>query len=372
MSPPESNQELTMIPTTALPTTSNTQQMLELQKIELFLSQFDNRVYLDVESLWSYFCVSFRVRGKPDFVVILEINPLTGQNDYLLLVALIDYLIDQSIEVVTFNGNDYDLPLLNYIVQNRYLAQFPLDTICSTLRQITNVLINSDAYWLIPQFKLLRPNNFRSLDFFRYWTKLIRLSKNISLKAVGIQLGYPVVQELPIYHDSREITQEQIDILKHYNSVHDLMILVYMDTKKFNWQGSPTTFQEMIDLRYSAIVTYNFPLDALSWDAVKLGLAVLLHDFPLQPQIANKQVVIKDILSPIIKFRSAALQSILDALKRQTVTETNEINYEIVAHGTIYDLKSGGLHNHCISGCIKPKEDEVYLDWDVLNGIVTL
>lgn len=367
-----SNMESIPIPTTVKPSTSNTLQIERVKEVETFLQQFDDRVYLDVESLWCYFCVSFRVRNKPDFVCTLEVNPLTGQNDYMLLVALIEHLIDQSIEIVTFNGYDYDLPLLNYVIQTRYLGAFPPETICKNLKQISDVLINSETYWLIPQYKTLRPTNFKSLDFYRYWTKLIRLSKHISLKAIGIQLGYPVVQELPIYHDTQTITPEEVETLKYYNSVHDLMILIYMDTKRFNWQGSPTTFQEMIDLRYTAIQTYGFSHEALSWDAVKLGLAVLLHDFPLQPQTASKTVVVKDILSPVIRFRSTVLQQVLDTLKRKTVTDTDEINYEIVAHGTIYDLKSGGLHNHCIPGCIRPKEDEVYLDWDVLNGIVTL
>ncbi len=326
---------------------------------------FQGRVYLDVESLWCYFCVGFRFKDN-DNVVVLEINPLTSQNDAGKIAAVMDYLAENSLEIVTFNGNDYDLPLLNYIVQNTWLAYMPADAACEAIKRISNMLIDVETRINVPMLDKLEARNYRSLDYYRYWSKLLRLTKNISLKAIGIQLGYPVVQELPIHHDTRTITPEQIAELKYYNSVHDLMILVYMDTRKFNWQGAPTNFQEMVDLRYAAIEQYGFDKRVLAWDAVKLGLAVLLHDFPIDKTKKGRTTVkLGDIISSVVKFNSPVLTAILEDLKNTTVSSTTEISKEIHIHGTIYDLKSGGLHNHCIAGHIQPVDDEVYLDWDV-------
>lgn len=104
------------------------------------------------------------------------------------------------------------------------------------------------------------------IDLFTYWSKMLRMSKKMSLKSLGIQLGYHTVQELPFKPDTI-LKLEDLPKLRYYNYTHDLGILeMLLDA-----------MNDDVKLRANIVTEYN--LDCWSWDAPKIASEALLHDY---------------------------------------------------------------------------------------------
>jgi hypothetical protein len=103
---------------------------------------------------------------------------------------------------------------------------------------------------------------------------MLRISKKLSLKSLGIQLGYPVVQELP-YKPSSILTLDDIPKLREYNQLHDLGILRLLTENMEN------------DIKLRGNILNNYNLNCWSWDAPKIASEALLQDYC---KITNKNV----------------------------------------------------------------------------------
>lgn len=198
--------------------------------------------------------------------------------------------------IITFNGVHYDLCVLGYIFKNfQHLKDESVKNFTFHCKHISDSIINEqeDSYKLKYIFK---NNNFIQIDLFLYWAKLLRLSKKISLKGLGIQMGYPVVQELP-YSPHTNLTKEQIEDVKIYCREHDLGILSMLFENKL----------EDIKLRQSIVSDYK--INAWSYDAPKIASEALLLNYCKKtgrdPKSVSKlrferdTIVFKDILSDI-------------------------------------------------------------------------
>lgn len=153
----------------------------------------------------------------------------------------------------SFNGVHYDNIVLAYmIIEN-------IDNPCK-IWQFSNNLIKSDKidnkykYW----------SKWIDIDFYLFWAKMLRLSKKISLKALGIQLGYKTLKELPYLNVY--LNAEQIEEVIEYNSFDIDLVELLIGVLK-----------EDIDLRIWIRKTYQ--LECMSWDAIKIASELLLKKY---------------------------------------------------------------------------------------------
>lgn len=191
------------------------------------------------------------------------------------------------------------------------------------------------------------------------------------MKGLGVQLGYPVIQELP-YSPELILTEEQWKEVIEYNLVHDLGILELLTIEKNN----------DILQRQDAKNKYGF--NCFSWDGVKLGINILLETYCKETgkrmedikhlRTPMTSINIKDIILDRIEFRETKLDyqykkdyilcnsfySLLQHLKSRTVTGTTELSYSVILDGVKYDIKSGGLHSYHQNEIIEPDPNKYY------------
>jgi hypothetical protein len=338
---------------------------------------------MDIEVFWNYFCVTFKDKISQE-KFFFKVSPLEGISQIYNLCRYIETIDYEYVEMVTFNGIHYDCPVLNYIYLNEdLLMEYSTEDQCRLIKQMSNLIIDGELWWKEENLKDYKyRQRWTDIDYFLYWSKMLRKEKKISLKSLGIQLGYPTVQELPVHFDS-EVTLEDIPILEYYNSVHDIGILEYLDTKTYKIYGQDTNFQSRIDLRRDAINSLGIRKQCYSWDDVKFGVEILMQsyakqekvdvkDLPPSPWKKDSPIEIKTIISDKVFFRNPMFQLHLDYLRNLTVYDTKSINMEWRQGNTIYDLKSGGLHNRVSTGVIKAPKGYKYLDWDVASEYPSL
>ncbi len=238
--------------------------------------------------------------------------------------------------LISFNGIHYDNCIILYIIHNKIDN---VDNYLQKLKEWSDYIINNDFWWNDSELKKYKyQNRWIDIDLYLYWSKMLRLSKKISLKGLAIQMNYPVVQELP-FDPSMSLNHAQIDELRHYNSVHDLSITQLLYNNMI----------EEVKLRQYISNTYN--LKCFSWDAPKIASELLLQEYC---QITNQDPKYVKSLKfehtdklelPFIDFKLDCFKKLYNGMSKAL----NEFSEEIVLLEGNTTLKltygKGGLHS---------------------------
>jgi len=219
------------------------------------------KLLIDIECYPEFFflgCMDFKTKVKFSF----EISESIDQRK-----ELYQFLKSYSGFWVSFNGIHYDDVVLAFGQSNNWWIKENWYTACTYLKEMSDKIISDDdSNWeTLKKYKWFKWG-FTRIDLFLYWSKKLRLSKKISLKSLGIQMGYPVVQELP-YAPHLILNEEQREDIKIYNLEHDLGILNLL-TDKMNGE---------IEIRQTIVKKYK--IDAWSMDMPKVASEILLQSY---------------------------------------------------------------------------------------------
>jgi hypothetical protein len=329
---------------------------------------------------------NFETKETFSFEISEYVNQSQEFYDFLLK------LDKNNVFFISFNGIDYDNLVINYFFKHYNVFKqnnfTPLD-ICLSLKEFSDYVINCQDSHNDSEIKKYKYHNkWIDIDLFRYWSKMLRKSKKISLKSLGIQLNHDRVQELP-YHFNKILTKEERDNVKDYNVNNDLVI-----TDKLCNELKSEIIQ-----RQDANDKYKF--NSWSWDGVKLGLNILLNEYckkynynredinslrgKLEPMKIERLILDKisftkteEIIRPEtedgkITYYCNSFYTLLNHLKNRVVTSTDELSYSVILNEVKYDIKSGGLHSYHNSEIINPNLNIYkYIDCDVSSMYPTL
>lgn len=343
----------------------------------------------DIEVFKKFFCLVTKNYQTGEFRVF-EIS--RRRND---IRQMVDFLKDDELHFFTYNGNEYDNIILNYIIRNvEKLVQFDAHQLCAHFKKINDNIFNKDEFGHhdYVQYKFKLP--FKSIDIMSFWALSTIKAKQLSLKFFMANLGLKI-EECPISFNTEELSDEDFDTIIGYckNDVNGTDRLIH-------------ELREKINFRFDINRTLGFP--CLSWSDVKIGEYGLLHDMSVRNNIPiselqqlkthHEKVFIKELIPDVIKFKTPAtgrvwrekeknkkagetkyktcfdnFNDLLIYLKKQVVRSTKELNCRVYYKGVIYDIKSGGLHTyHPTPVFFEPKEDELLEDIDVSSYYPTI
>lgn len=322
----------------------------------------------DVEIYPDFFCTTiedYNTEEKEIFEISKRKNELKEiYNTYLLLHKNKGFL-------VSFNGIHYDSPMINYILINYpRLKELGSEEITKELKKFSDFIISTDFWWKEESFKNYKyQQEWRDIDLFLFWSKMLRRAKRISLKSLGIQLGYPVVQELPYPASEPLLESSKMEEVINYNSVHDLGILRKLLVDKIYWQGKPTTFKDMENLRISIANTYDLP--AYSWDAPKIASELLLQSYCKQvnkePHLIKYAQITPDHSFTLDDPSLSTFPSLVEEMKKYGRDFKKEIPY--VYNNTRIKLSYGvgGIHSVNDNEIYESNDREVVVTSDVAS-----
>lgn len=215
----------------------------------------------DIEVYKNFFCVGLKDYTTKE-ITFYEISEEKNEIDKI-------YKLFRSYDgfLISFNGIHYDNMVIKYLLKNyEKYRNLGWANITLDLKYFSDKIIYSEDYDdEIKNIKYMKVG-WTDIDLFLYWSKMLRISKKISLKSLGIQLGYEVVQELP-YKPETVLTKEDLPKLRYYNYTHDLGILDLLTTKMED------------DIKLRANIVTDYKLDCWSWDAPKIASEAILMDY---------------------------------------------------------------------------------------------
>lgn len=324
------------------------------------------KVLFDVEIYANVFLCSIKDYDTKE-VTIWEISQ--RKNDFK---AIKEFFSGFKGFLVSFNGISYDNPMILWLLHNG--GKGSVEEFLIKLKAWSDKVINEDFWWNDRSLSKYKYHNmWIDVDLFLYWSKMLRLSKKISLKGLGIQLGYPTVQELP-YEPSSILESHEIDELIHYNSVHDLGILELL----------LSTMEDEVRLRN--YVKKEYGLNCMSFDAPKIASEILLqhyckeswdigYDDYLYETLNNKIketrktrfTVGKSLDLPPITFQLKEFQELYKKMCNANRSFSEEIN--IIHKNTAIKLSYGigGLHSVNNNEVYKEDKDNLIVTSDVAS-----
>lgn len=278
----------------------------------------DNAPVYDVECVPNFFCLHMEMLHSTT-ASTWEISEF--RDDRRELFAWFDWLIRQQAPMISFNGINYDYPMIHFIWSNPNAT--PAQIYAKSQSIITNYADRfSHIIWerdrFTPQIDLFRIHHFDNK------------AKTTSLKALQINMRLESVVDAPI--DFEKPTTPHII---------DTQIIPYNKwdvkaTKQFAFFSMPA-----IEFRLAQVE--KFGPDVLNWNDSKIGSKILeqrLGDDLCYDrssgrrnmrQTPRNRIVLNDIIFPFIQFQNPEFKRVLDYMKSQVLTpaDLEETEYKV-------------------------------------------
>lgn len=306
------------------------------------------RLFLDIEVYRNYFLALFMTeQGK-----VKRFEIFNGDDSKFDPEEILRLMTAEGVELVTFNGNSFDIPVLTY-------ALVTPDTV--KIKKVSDKIIERGIKpWHFYRDEGLQAPKIDHID-------LIEVSPGrVGLKTYGGRMGSQRLQELPLPPDST-ISEEQVPLLRAYcrNDTQVTMDLY-------------SSLREQIELRRAMSAEYGVDLrsksDAQIAEAVlKAEFERLTGDTPVrvEPNYSSFYYSPPDYIQFSTPELKEALQVVCEAemvLDEDTghVKMPKDIdNLKIKIGGSNYKLGIGGLHSQESEAAHYSNEEFVLIDRDV-------
>lgn len=306
------------------------------------------RLFLDIEVYKNYFLAL--LMGEDGRTARYEV--FNGEHSGLSAGDFYEAISHETAEIVTFNGNNFDIPVLTHMLVNQDTAQ---------AKRLANRIIERNVKpWVIYRDEGLNEPRLNHID-------LIEVAPGmVSLKIYGGRMHSPRLQELPI-EPSAEILQDQLPLMRKYCR-NDLRVTQMLYNK----------LHEQIDLRRSMSASYGVDLrsksDAQIAEAVlKAEYQRMTGELPAKTVVAGGSFFYKP--PAYVRFATAELREVFEtvcAAEMVLDSKTGHVKMPpaieklvIRIGGSQYKIGIGGLHSQESEAAHFSDAKSVLIDRDV-------
>lgn len=318
---------------------------------------------LDIEVYPNYFEVGVKDYINKD-IITFEVDKNVDERE-----PLYNFLNNYNGYLITFNGIHYDNVVLAYFLKNfSFLRQIDRESFCQMMKAFSNLVIKDDFDNI--KFYKWHKHKWTDIDLYLYWAKSLRISKQISLKSLGIQLNHNHVQELPYPHDEN-LTDEEKKNIKYYNTKNDLGILELLCTRM-----NP-------DIRLRSYINKEYGIPCWSMDAPKITSEYLLKEYckktykqdkPFEEYVREirsqryipKEWKIGDYLPPV-EFKTEFFQELLEKIKNSGANFSETFYYNHGKTNVLVSMGIGGIHILNENEKYESTKDILCIDQDVTS-----
>ena len=298
-------------------------------------------IALDIECYRNYFFALFKSTDGRVYTVRLFNNNLTGNLKQVMKILT-------SHTILTFNGTNYDLPMITGLLEGFNNRQ---------LKDLSDNIIKSGQPW----WQLRHDYSFR-IPMVDHVDLVGVTPLQASLKTYGARIRTRKLQDLPIHPDSA-VTDAQVPLLERYceNDV-DVTIEIMRH------------MAPQLRLRVSIGEEYGF--DARSMSDPQIAEAILRNE--LNGNVSKRDGQVEPFryrVPEFIRFKSPELNATLAGI-RSTVFHVEPSGYvKLPAHlevpiefgGAKYKMGIGGLHSQEKKQIVIPQPDELFGEFDVAS-----
>jgi hypothetical protein len=285
------------------------------------------------------------------------------RNDSREIVAFLQYLKDTNARMVGFNNLGFDYPVLHTLIR---MGRSDAPTLYQKAMAIIGSQDEGEGKWA----HQVNPSDrfVQQIDLFKIH-HFDNKARATSLKVLEFNMRSDNIEDLP-FPVGTTLTQEQIEVLKHYNA-HDVA-----QTKAFfKHTFDMLKFREELTLKYDRdFINHNDTKIGKDYFVMKLEEAgVSCYDYGsggrTPRQTKRPTIALKDAILPWIAFEQPEFNRVLDWLKAQVITETKGVFTDLIARVSDFDFVFGlgGIHGSVESEVIESDDEHIIVDLDVTS-----
>lgn len=244
--------------------------------------------------------------------------------------------------LIGYNNLAFDYPIIHYILSRYFVLKDmkPSIIVSNIYAEAQKIISSKDRFNVIISEKYIK---IPQLDLFKIW-HYDNKAKSTSLKALQVSMNYPNVMEMPIHHNTKNISLDDINSILEYN-LNDVL-------STYNFYKKTVEYGK-IDLRTS--IRQKYGLKCANWNNGKIGEKLILKLYcdktGLDPYEVSKrrterpEIALKDCIPSLVSFKSENFNKLLEYFKNKTITNTKgSIKYRLIHKGIRYDYGTGGIH----------------------------
>jgi hypothetical protein len=270
----------------------------------------------------------------------------------------LELFLDDEKQLVGYNNIDYDNPVMQFAVQNKYKGTIAKDVFKFSTRVIS--LVRGGHSDEIKYYKRF-PVRYSQIDLM----KIIDVSGNVpSLKMVGIILHWNKIQDLPYAFDRKVKNWDEANTIISYN-INDVLISMELYKKIY----------DNIELRENLSIMYD--VDLMNYSDSRMGDKLFekfycektgcVDVYALKDNVSSyEKFYVGECLFPDIHFQTNYMKRILREVSETLVRK--DINYKfdkkITLGGVTYAMGSGGLHSEDFPAKFYTDENHILMDYD--------
>ena len=295
---------------------------------------------MDIETLRNLFLVVFE-HYKKDEVHVFTIGPL--RNDLAKLLSFLNHNRKFNEWHISFNGLAFDSQIIHYILLNKKtLLKLTGEQVAEILYQEAQDTIARSNNMEYPKYSE-RQLFIRQIDLFKlnHWDSP---AKSAGLKWIQCSMNWYNVQEMPLPHDYRVTTVDELKQVSSYcrNDVKSTKAIMQRNAKEISLRG---------------ILSKDYNVNLYSASEPRVAKALFLHFLSKKLNIPEKilkkkrtfrnSIVVKDILLPYIKFDVPAFQEVLENFRKIVLNPLDTrggFKFSVKYHGVTTDFGLGGIH----------------------------
>lgn len=307
-------------------------------------------IFLDIEVYKNYFLATFMQEdGRAKMYEIFNGDASAFPSDEIFQLMQRD-----DIELITFNGNSYDIPLLTLTLLNR-------DTYMTKTESDRIIRFNVRP-WHFYKDNGLREPKLNHVD-------LIEVAPGrVSLKLYGGRMHTQRLQELPVDHTAT-ITEEQRQLLRRYCK-NDTMVT----------RDLYRTLSKQLELRRS--MSRQYGVDLLSKSDAQIAEAVLKTEFhrvtgEWPPKVTPTYKSFFYQAPDYVSFRTESLRRVLETVTSVEMVLNDDTGHvempkaisslKIEIGNSSYNIGIGGLHSQESEVAHFADDENVLIDRDVAS-----
>ena len=261
-----------------------------------------------------------------------------------------------------YNNIHYDNPIINYIISNyQELSTLYWSDVCFKLFSLSQEIVSNGGEGFQSWHKWKYMIYFDTLDLL---TMLYSTKLRVGLKEMQVTMQYQNVQEYEgDFTEILPLDKFEEMIAYNENDVDSTEELLYR-------------CEEDIKLRLA--IEKEYGVKVLNKDGVNIGMKIITHKYLEKTgltwnQIKNlrspcDEIALKDVILPIVEFKTPLLQNILLELKQQVVSPGRK-GYEkhFLLDNVEYTIGVGGIHTVNKPEQFIPNDGWIISDIDVAS-----
>jgi len=318
---------------------------------------------MDYETLANCFTGVFE-HYKTQETEIFVVHDL--QNDLPEFIKFLENNINNKEWHISYNGLAFDAQITHYILDNYFLwkdlSGCEIASIIYKYAQKCITKSNNREFSDYPQWKM----RMGQIDVFKmhHWDNP---AKRSSLKWIQYSMDWENILDMPIHHETKITTQDEIDVILEY-CINDVK-----STKEiFNRAKS------QIGLRKELTKTYGIDLFSASEPRISKEVFGYFLTQKLNIQKRDLKVMrtyrdtikVSDIILPYISFTSLEFKTIHERFKSLEVDASKlkgSFKYSINYKDVKTDFGLGGVHGAAKKGIYESDEEMVIMSSDVTS-----